>query len=80
MQIGGGEDAFKRDFFRLLDGDTKAVDPVFDKMFIGILAARSVDGHTATFGTQTVDQFVTQFEPGRVSVNGYDDVFQILEV
>ena len=80
VQIGGGEDAFKRDFFRLLDGDAKAVDPIFDKMFIGILAPRSVDGHTAAFGTQTVDQFVTQFKPGRVGVNGYDDVFQILEV
>lgn len=49
-------------------------------MFIGILAPRSVDGHTTALGTQTVDQFVTQFEPGRVGVNGYDDVFQILEV
>ena len=80
VQVGGREHPFERNLRRLLDGYPQTGNPVFAQMFVRILAAGPVRHHTATLGTQTVDQFVTQLQSGRIGIDGNDNLRQILEM
>ena len=80
MQVGSGEDTFERNFCCLFDGDTETGDTIFAEMLVGIFTLRTVSHHPAAFSSQPVDEFIAQPDSGRISINGNDDFFQVLEV
>ena len=49
-------------------------------MLVGIFTLRTVSHHPAAFSSQPVDEFIAQPDSGRISINGNDDFFQVLEV